>query len=85
MAKNITYEERCTIGYMLNASHSVDEIQICLKRSTRTLKRELSRCEDNQYVAITVQSCASQKMCRRQELHLTTAAKDYINDKLVIR
>jgi len=83
MAKNITYEERCTIEHMLNASYSVDEIQRCIKRSKRTFKREISRCEDNKYVATVAQSHASQKMCRRQEFHLTLAAKDYINDKLV--
>ena len=82
MAKNITYEERCTIEHMLNASYSVDEIQRCIKRSKRTFKREISRCEDNKYVATVAQSHASQKMCRRQEFHLTIAAKDYINDKL---
>ena len=51
MAKNIMYEERCTIEHMLNASYSVDEIQRCIKRSKRTFKREISRCEDNKYVA----------------------------------
>lgn len=70
MAKNITYEERCTIEYMFNTRFSVLEIHTCLKRSKRTLKRELSRCENNQYVATVAQSHASRKVCRQQNLIL---------------
>jgi IS30 family transposase len=83
MAKNITFEERYTIECMLNSNYSLKSIYSCIKRTYRTLKREISRCELNKYTASASQKHASKKMSRKLGYDLDILAEEYIRNKLV--
>jgi len=83
MAKNITFEERYTIECMLNSNYPLQAIYNCIKRTYRTLKRELSRCDPNKYIASVAQKHASKKMSREQNYNLGILAEDYIREKLI--
>ena len=80
MAKNITFEERYTIECMLNSNYSLKSIHSC---TYRTLKREISRCEPNKYIASVAQEHASKKMSRKQGHNLDTLAEEYIRNRLI--
>ena len=77
MAKNITFEERYTIECMLNSNYSLQSIYSCIKRTYRTLKREISRCETNKYIASVAQKHASKKMSREQNYNLDICAPNF--------
>lgn len=83
MAKNITFEERYTIECMLNANYSLKSIYLCIKRTFRALKREITRCEPNKYTATAAQEHASKKMSRKQGYDLDILAEEYIRNRLV--
>ena len=83
MAKNITFEERYTIECMLNSNYSLKSISLCINRTYRTLKREISRCKSNKYIASKAQKHASQKMARDQHFHLDGLAEEYIRKRLI--
>ena len=82
MAKNITFEERYTIECMLNSDYSLKSICSCINRTYRTLKREISRCKANKYIASEAQTHASQKMSRDQSFHLDRLSEEYIHKRL---
>lgn len=83
MAKNITFEERYTIECMLSSNYSLKSICSCINRTYRTLKREISRCKPNKYIASEAQTHASQKMSRDQSFHLDMLSEEYIHKRLL--
>jgi len=83
MAKNITFEERYTIECMINSNYSLESVYSCIKRTYRTLKREISRCAPNNYLASVAQEHASKKMSRKQGYNLDKFAEEYIRTKLI--
>lgn len=83
MAKNITYEERYTIECMLDSNYSLKSICSCINRTYRTLKREISRCDSNKYIASEAHQNASKKMSRNQSFQLDKLTEEYIRKKLI--
>ena len=59
MAKNITFKKQYTIECILNLNYSLKSKYLCIKKTYRILKRQITRCESNKYIASVSQKHAS--------------------------